>query len=82
MAEWQNCPTCGGRGRLAAGFYNTSPGFGATNTADELCRTCHGAMVIERPSEIERFREALRRIAEGDFPTDETAIRIAKRALA
>jgi Ribonuclease G/E len=51
QSEYQACPVCQGRGVVPHGFYNTSPAFGSTSTADEQCRTCRGRTIIQRPDD-------------------------------
>jgi hypothetical protein len=47
------CPVCQGRCAVPHGFYNTSPAFGSTSTADEQCRLCRGRGIIRRPGQSE-----------------------------
>lgn len=60
---YQVCPVCGGRGRVPAGFYNTSPAFSSSSTADEVCRRCKGSMTIPTPP-----LAAPREYAQGKLP--------------
>ena len=48
--SWQRCPICGGKGMVAAGFYNPSPfGTSSTSATAESCRACNGKGILLDP---------------------------------
>ena len=48
--SWQRCPICGGKGMVAAGFYNPSPfGTSSTSATAESCPACNGKGILLDP---------------------------------